>query len=113
MLPVRPAGTSCPSSSRIRTSYPGIGLDAEPLLRPVQRVRVAALAGEEQRAQAREVVLPDVLAAWIVALDGAEGGGRGEEGVHPVLRADAPERARVGRAHRLAFVEDAGAARTP
>jgi hypothetical protein len=30
MLPVRPAGTSCPSSSRIRTSYPGIGLVAEP-----------------------------------------------------------------------------------
>ena len=30
MLPVRPAATSCPSSSRIRRSYPGSGLVAEP-----------------------------------------------------------------------------------
>src|SRR5205823_2257855 len=44
--------------------------NAELPLRPVQRVRVAALASEEKSAEGAQVVAPDVLAGGIVAPDG-------------------------------------------
>src|SRR3989442_7294698 len=46
--------------------------NAELLLRPVERVGIAALAGEEERPEASEIVAPHVLAPGIVALDGAD-----------------------------------------
>ena len=54
----------------------------------------------------REIVLAHVLAIRIVALDGAEGRRRGEKHGDLVLRDDAPERARIRRADRFAFVQD-------
>ena len=84
--------------------------DAQLLLRPEERVGIAALAGEEERAQLRQIVSLDVLAAGVVALDRPEGRGRGEERAHLVLRTDAPEGARIGRPDRLPLVKDGGAA---
>ena len=71
---------------------------------------IGALAGEEERAQRREIVLAREGPVGVLALDGADGGGRGEEGLHAVLGDDAEEGAGVRRAHRLALVEDRRAA---
>ena len=79
-------------------------------LRPLDGRRVGALAGEEQRAEFRQVVFPDELALRVFLSDGAEGRRRGEQRHHAVLRNHAPERAGIGRADRLAFVEDRRAA---
>src|SRR5439155_18572528 len=51
---------------------------AELLLRPVERVGIAALAGEEERAERARIVAAHVLPGGIVALDGAYRRGRGE-----------------------------------
>src|SRR5439155_6190705 len=80
--------------------------NAQALLRPQQRVGVAALAGKEQRPQLGKVILLDVVTTRIVPLDGTERRRRGEERVYAMLRADAPERARIGRANRFSLVED-------
>src|SRR3954469_22603694 len=80
--------------------------DAKPFGCPVQGVRIAALACEEQQAQPRQVERPHSLSLRVLALDGPEGGWRGEEDVHPVLLAAPPERTRVGGADWLALVED-------
>ncbi len=95
----------------------GLGLppmvDHRPLqmkLRPFDGRRIGALAGEEERAELREIVLGDELAVGIVALDGAEGGGRREHGVDAVLGDHAPIDAGVGRADGLALEQEAGAA---
>jgi hypothetical protein len=48
-------------------------------LRPDDRVRIGPLAGEEQRAQARHIVIADEFAGRVFLLDGAEGGRRGEQ----------------------------------
>src|SRR5579875_2632543 len=45
---------------------------AEPALRPLQRIGIAAFAGEEERAEFRDIVLADELTVGIVALDGTE-----------------------------------------
>ncbi len=82
----------------------------EPILGPVERVGVAALAGEEQGAESREVVLRHVRPSRVFLLDRAKRRRRREERVHAVVGDDAPERAGIRRAHRLAFVEDRGAA---
>ena len=58
----------------------------------------------------RQVVLLEQLGVGVFLADGAEGGRRGEQRHHAVIGADAPERAGVGRADRLAFVQDRGAA---
>ena len=79
-------------------------------LRPLDGRRVGALAGEKQCAEFRQVVFPDELALRVFLPDGAEGGGRGEQRHHAVLRDQAPEGAGVGRADRLALVEDRRAA---
>ena len=83
---------------------------AEQVGGPVVRVRVEALAGEEQVAEAGEIVLAEVLAARVLLLDRPQRRRRGEERLHPVLGDDAPERARVGRADRLPLVEHRRAA---
>ena len=83
---------------------------AEPLLGPAHRVRVGALAGEEQAAQAGEIVARDQPAVRVLLLDGAQRRRRGEQRGHPVLGDHAPEGAGVGRADRLALVEHGGAA---
>jgi hypothetical protein len=57
----------------------------EHLFGPFHRVRVGALAGEEQRAEFREIVAADQRALRVLLLDGAEGGRRGEEGDGLVL----------------------------
>jgi hypothetical protein len=72
--------------------------------------RIAALAGEIQRLQLREIMLGAQLALGVLLLDGAQGGGGGEQHAHLVLGTDAPEGAGIGRADRLALVHDAGAA---
>ena len=54
--------------------------------------------------------LANSLPSRVFLLDGAERGRRGEHGDAPVLGDDAPERAGVGRADRLALVEDRGRA---
>ena len=80
------------------------------LLRPLDGRRIGALAGQKQRAEFRQVVLREQLAVRVFLADGAERGRRGEQRDHAVLGADAPERAGVGRADRLALVQDRGAA---
>ena len=79
-------------------------------LRPHHRVGIGALAGEEQRAEFRKVVLREQLAVRVLLLDGPEGGRRGEHGRAAVLRDYPPERAGIGRAHRLPLVKNRGAA---
>ena len=79
---------------------------AEAPLGPQQRVGVATLAREEQRAEAAQVVPEHVRAVGVFALDRPERRRGREQDVHPVLRGHAPERAGIGRAGRLPFVED-------
>ena len=79
-------------------------------LGPLDGLGVGALAGQEQGAQALQIVLPDELALRILFLDGAEGGRRGEQRRDVVLRDDAPEGTCVGRADWLALVDQRGRA---
>jgi hypothetical protein len=81
----------------------------EHFFRPLDGRRVGALAGQKQGAEFRQVVLPDEVALGVFLPDGAEGSGRGEQRHHFVLRDQAPEGAGIGRADRLALVEDGGA----
>ena len=83
---------------------------AQQLLRPFDRRRIATFAGEEQRAELREVVLLQQLTFGVLALDRAEGGRRGEQRHRLVLGDHAPEGAGIRRADRLSFVEDRGRA---
>ena len=83
---------------------------AQLLLGPPERLRIAALAREEECAETRQVVATDVLAFRILLADGAKGGRGGEERAHPVVGDHAPERARIGCADRLSLVEHGGAA---
>ena len=78
--------------------------------RPDRGRRIAALAGEEQRLELAEVVRGQQFSLRVLLLDRAHRGRRGEQHFHPVLREHPPERAGIGRADRLAFVHDAGAA---
>ncbi|MGY3427087.1 hypothetical protein ACVWZW_007591 [Bradyrhizobium sp. F1.13.4] len=80
------------------------------LLRPFHRRRIGALAGQEQRAERREVVLPDEFSFRIFFPYRAERGRRSEEGDSLVLADHAPERAGIGRADRLALIHDRGRA---
>ena len=83
---------------------------AELVARPEQGVRVATLAGKEQRIHAREIVFLQVLAFRVFFLDRTERGRCGEQHLHAVFLDHAPERARVRGADRLAFVHHGGAA---
>ena len=77
---------------------------------PLRRIGVAALAGEEEGFEFGEVVLRQQRAFGVLFLDGADGGGGGEEQLDLVLGADPPEGAGIGRADRLALIEQRGAA---
>ena len=76
----------------------------------MQGIRVRPLARQEQGPQAGDVVFLQFLPLRVVALDGAEGGGGGEQGLDLVLGNHPPERARIGGADRLAFINQSGAA---
>ena len=78
--------------------------------RPVVGAGVQPLAGLEQVPQRRQVVAGQVGGVGVVLLDGAHRGRRGEQGLHAVLGGHPPERARIGRADRLALVEHGGRA---
>jgi hypothetical protein len=58
---------------------------AQEVVSPVVGVGVEALAGQEQAAEARDVMTAQMLAGRVLLLDGPERGGRGEERLHPVL----------------------------
>ena len=76
-------------------------------LRPDDGVGIGPLAGEEQVAQRREVVVRSTCVALrILALDRPERRRRGEEALDPVLGDHPPEGAGVGRADRLALEDD-------
>ncbi len=79
-------------------------------LRPLDGLGVGALAGQKQRAEGAQVVAADLLAPRVLLLDGAERRRRGEHRRHLVLGDHAPERAGIGRADRLALVQDGRAA---
>jgi hypothetical protein len=80
------------------------------LLRPVHRRRIGTLAGQKQRAEFRQVILPDEFSFGIILADGAESGRRGEQRDRLVLAYDAPECAGIGRTDRLALIHDRGRA---
>src|ERR1700738_3945706 len=77
-------------------------------LRPLNRVRVGALTSEKQGPEFGEIISRKQLALRILLFDGAEGCWRGEKGYGIVLGNDAPERARIRGADRLALVHDRG-----
>src|SRR5450755_3854649 len=96
---------------------PGLGLPpvidhrhAELLLRPAERLGIAALAGQKQRAEPRQVIAADVGALRVLLTDGAERRRRSEHRADPVLGDHPPERPRVGRPDRLALVQHGRAA---
>ena len=98
-------------------AQPGLGLPpvidhrlAQQFRRPHRGRRIAALAGEEQCLQLRQIVVVQQLAVGVLLLDRPHRGRRGEQHLHAVLRAHPPERAGVRRADRLALVHHAGAA---
>ena len=78
----------------------------ELLFGPAECFRVAAFSGEEERAEAREVIASDQFAFGILLADRAEGSRCREERAHIVLGDHPPERPRVGSADGLAFVEN-------
>ena len=80
--------------------------DFQHVFRPGHRRRIGALAGKKQRAEFRQIVFADLRAGRIVLLDGAERRRRGEQSDDAMIGADAPERAGIGRADRLALVHD-------
>jgi len=66
--------------------------DAQLLLGPLERLRIAALAGEKERPQGlRRPVLLDEFSFGVLAPYGAERRRRREERLHSMLRNDAPE----------------------
>jgi hypothetical protein len=79
-------------------------------LGPLHRIRIGALAGEVEGPERGDVVFLQELRPRILLLDRPEGGGRGEQGHHPMLGDDAPIGARIRSAHRLALVENRRAA---
>jgi hypothetical protein len=82
----------------------------QPLFRPLERLGIATLACEEERAEPRKVVAGDVLAVRILLPNGAKGRRGREQGADAVLLDHAPEGTGVGRPHRLPLVEDGRAA---
>src|SRR5689334_3453240 len=86
----RPAGLGLPPM--IYRWYP------EHALGPIYSRWIAALAREEQGAEAREVVLLQQLAVGVFLLDGAERRRRGEQRDRLVFGDHPPEGAGVGRA---------------
>ena len=98
------------SPSRSRSATSGRPPAAKNLLGPGDRVRVGALAGEEQGVHRLDVVVLEQRRLGVLLAHRAEGGRRREECGDLVLLDDPPERARVRRADRLALIEHARAA---
>src|SRR5437763_2712083 len=82
----------------------------EQVFRPLHSIGIGAFAGKKQGTELPEIVLREELALRIFLLDRAERRRRREQGNAAMLGDDAPKRAGIRRAHRLAFVEDGGAA---
>ena len=78
--------------------------------RPHRRRRIAPFAREIQRVQLRKVIPGGQLAFGVLLLDRPHRGGGGEQHLHPVLRAHAPESPRIRGADGFAFVHDRRAA---
>ncbi len=78
--------------------------------RPFHRRRIGALAGQKQRAESRQIVLPDQFAVRVFLANGAERRRRGEQRHRLVFRDHPPEATGIRRADRLAFVHDRGRA---
>ena len=83
---------------------------AQNLLGPRDRVRVGALARQEQSAQRRDVVVFDELGLRVLLAHGAQAGRRGEERGDLIVLDHPPISAGVRRPDRFALVKDAGAA---
>mmetsp|Transcript_9553 Transcript_9553/g.27489 ORF Transcript_9553/g.27489 Transcript_9553/m.27489 type:complete len:365 (-) Transcript_9553:416-1510(-) len=77
--------------------------------RPVEGVRIASLASNPHSVKVGQIVVLSQRTVGIFALDGAKGGGRGEEAPNLVLRKDAPVGRGVRGADRLALEQDGGA----
>ena len=73
---------------------------------PAHGVGIGALAGQEQGFEAGQVVAGEQPALRVLLLDGAEGGGGGEERLHAVFGDHAPEDAGIRRSHRLALEQN-------
>ena len=84
--------------------------NAQVLPQPMVGGRVQPLPGNELMAQGGKVVVQLKHTGRVLLLDGAEGGGRGEEAVDPVVLNHPPEGPGVRRAHRLALKQHRGAA---
>ena len=78
---------------------------AEALVRPVPRLGVEPLTGEEQRLQARQRALGQLLEVGVDAADGAQRRGRREHRLHVAFMHGPPELPGIRRSHRLALVE--------
>ena len=104
----------------VRADRPaGLGLppviddgDPELVLGPMERVRIGALAREEQRPEPGQIVPGNQCPVRILLLDGPEGGRRGEHHADSMLREHPPECARVGRPDGLALVDDRACSRS-
>ncbi|EPJ40338.1 hypothetical protein STAFG_2587 [Streptomyces afghaniensis 772] len=79
--------------------------DAQQIARPVVGLGIEALAGQEEVAQAGQVVARGERSPRVLLPDRPESGGCREHGPDPVLGGNAPELARVRGAHRLALVQ--------
>src|SRR3989442_10136510 len=79
----------------------------ELFLSPRERVRVASLAGEKQRAQTTKIIATDVIAVGVFAFDRPKGCRRREERADAMLGNHAPEGAGVWSAYWLPFIKHA------
>ena len=86
----------------------------EQVLKRRDDTRLAAFAGQEQRAQMAQPAAPgdgvEMRVFRVIFADGADGGGRCEEDVGFVFFDNPPEGAGVRGADRFAFEEDGGCA---
>ena len=78
-------------------------------LRPEDGIGVGAFAGQIDGLQVGQVIAADQQPFGIIALDGAQGRGRGEEAAHLMFGDHPPEGPGIRRADRLAFIDDRGA----
>src|SRR6266436_3531980 len=78
----------------------------EQILRPCHRVGIGAFPCKKESAKALEVVIRHPLSLRILLLDGAESRWRREQDAAIVFADHTPERTGIGRANRLALIEN-------
>ena len=78
---------------------------------PVDGIGVCAFTRKEHGLQMRQIEFAGKVTLRVFTLDGAQGRGCGEKGMHLVFRHHAPEGRGIGRAHGLAFKHQGGATR--